>query len=121
MTPGINLVQRYAIAGLGGVGALSLVCFGIGYMEFRNRRLSGPSQVDDGLGIRVVGTLPALSARKLLDPNHPVIAQLTDSIDSGATAFRPVGPAPPRSPTSASRSRPQSSARSATRSPPEPT
>jgi succinoglycan biosynthesis transport protein ExoP len=85
VTPGINLLQRYAIAGLGGAGAFSLVCFGIGYLEFRNRRLSGPSQIDDGLGIRVVGTLPALSARKLLDPNHPVIAQLTDSIDSVRT------------------------------------
>ncbi len=85
VSPGINRIQRYAIAGLGGVGAFGLVCFGVGYMEFRNRRLSGPSQVDDGLGIRVVGTLPALSARKLLDPNHPVIAQLTDSIDSVRT------------------------------------
>ena len=85
VTPGINRMQRYAIAGLGGFGAFGLVCFAIGYMEFRNRRLSGPDQVDDGLGIRVVGTLPALSARKLLDPNHPVIAQLTDSIDSVRT------------------------------------
>jgi succinoglycan biosynthesis transport protein ExoP len=85
VTPGINLVQRYAIAGLGGVSAFSLVCVAIGYMEFRNRRLSGPSQIDDGLRIRVVGTLPSLSARKLLDPNHPLIAQLTDSIDSVRT------------------------------------
>lgn len=85
VTPGINRAERYTIAGVGGVAAFSLVCFGIGYMEFRNRRLSGPSQVDDGLGIRVVGTLPALSSRSQLDPNHPVIAQLTDSIDSVRT------------------------------------
>ena len=38
----------------------ALTCFGIAYMEFRNRRLDGPDQVDEGLGIRVVGTLPAL-------------------------------------------------------------
>jgi capsular exopolysaccharide synthesis family protein len=85
VTPGINRAQRYAIAGLGGIGMFSLVCFGIGYLEFRNRRLNGPDQVDEGLGIRVVGTLPALSARKLLDPNHPVVAQLTESIDGVRT------------------------------------
>ena len=54
-------------------------------MEFRNRRLDGPEQVDEGLGIRVVGTLPALSARKMLDPDHPIVAQLTESIDSVRT------------------------------------
>jgi capsular exopolysaccharide synthesis family protein len=62
-----------------------LTCFGIAYLEFRNRRLDGPDQIDEGLGIRVVGTLPGLSARKLLDPDHPVVAQLTESIDSVRT------------------------------------
>ena len=44
-----------------------------------------PSEVDEGLGIRVVGTLPALSSRKALDPNHPIVAQLTESIDGVRT------------------------------------
>lgn len=85
VSPGMNLMQRYAIAGLGGVGGFALTCFGIAYLEFRNRRLNGPEQVDEGLGIRVVGTLPALSARKMLDPNHPIVAQLTESIDGVRT------------------------------------
>lgn len=85
ITPGINKTQRYAIAAIGGMGAFASVCFGIAYLEFRGRRLNGPQQVDEGLGIRVVGTLPALSARKLLDPNHPVVAQLTESIDGVRT------------------------------------
>lgn len=85
ITPGINRGQRYAIAGMGGIGMFSLVCFGIAYLEFCGRRLNGPDQVDEGLGIRVVGTLPALSARKLIDPNHPVVAQLTESIDGVRT------------------------------------
>ena len=84
-TPGMNRVQRYAISGLGGLGGFAITCFGIAYLEFRSRRLNGPEQVDEGLGIRVVGTLPALSARKLLDPNHPVVAQLTESIDGVRT------------------------------------
>jgi polysaccharide biosynthesis transport protein len=85
VTPGINRIQRYAIAGLGGLGGFVVTCFGIAYLEFRNRHLNGPDQVDEGLGIRVVGTLPALSARKLLDPNHPIVAQLTESIDGVRT------------------------------------
>lgn len=85
VSPAINSATRYAITGLGGVMALCLTCFGIAYVEFRNRRLDGPEQVDEGLGIRVVGTLPALSARKMLDPDHPIVAQLTESIDSVRT------------------------------------
>jgi capsular exopolysaccharide synthesis family protein len=57
----------------------------VGYLEFRNRRLNGPSQVDEGLGIRVIGTLPSLSSRKALDPSHPIVAQLTESIDGVRT------------------------------------
>ena len=85
ITQGINTTQRYLIAGFGGVAAFVLTCLGIAYFEFRNRRLNGPGQVDEGLGIRVVGTLPALSSRGLLDPNHPLVAQLTESIDGVRT------------------------------------
>jgi capsular exopolysaccharide synthesis family protein len=82
---GINKAQHYAIAILGGLAAFSLTCLGVGYLEFRNRRLNGPSQVDEGLGIRVIGTLPSLSSRKALDPSHPIVAQLTESIDGVRT------------------------------------
>lgn len=83
--PAISATTRYTIVGLGAAAAFALTCFGIAYLEFRNRRLDGPEQVGEGLGIRVVGTLPGLSARKMLDPDHPVVAQLTESIDSVRT------------------------------------
>ncbi|TWT37355.1 Tyrosine-protein kinase YwqD [Posidoniimonas corsicana] len=83
----INKTERYAISALGGLTCLGLVMFGVSYMEFRNRKLNGPDQVDQGLGIRVVGTLPSLSGRRALDPSHPVVAQLTESIDSVRTAL----------------------------------
>jgi capsular exopolysaccharide synthesis family protein len=82
---GINKTQHYAISTLGGLAAFGLTCLGVGYFEFRNRRLNGPSQVDEGLGIRVVGTLPSLSSRRALDPAHPIVAQLTESIDGVRT------------------------------------
>lgn len=82
-----NKMMRYAISGLGGLGMLGLTCLGIGFMEFQNRRLNGPDQVDEGLGIRVIGTLPGLSGKKALNPKHPVVAQLLESIDSVRTAL----------------------------------
>ncbi len=82
-----NAMVRMAISGAGGLGSLLLTCLGIGYMEFTNRRLNGPDQVDEGLGIRVIGTLPSLSGRKALNPNHPVVAHLNESIDSVRTAL----------------------------------
>lgn len=84
-TKNINTVQHYSIAALGGIAGFALTCLGIAYFEFCSRRLNGPSEVDEGLGIRVVGTLPGLSSRKALDPNHPIVAQLTESIDGVRT------------------------------------
>ena len=65
---GINKAQHYSISALGGLAGFALTCVGIAYLEFRNRRLNGPDQVDEGLGIRVVGTLPSLSSRKRSTP-----------------------------------------------------
>jgi polysaccharide biosynthesis transport protein len=84
-TKNINATEHYVIATLGGLAGFGLTCLGIGYVEFRNRRLNGPDEVDEGLGIRVVGTLPGLSSRKALDPAHPIVAQLTESIDGVRT------------------------------------
>jgi capsular exopolysaccharide synthesis family protein len=84
---GSSKAQQIAISSIGGLGAFALGCFAIGYLEFRNRRLNGPDQVDEGLGIRVIGTLPSLSSRHALDPAHPIVAQLTESIDGVRTVL----------------------------------
>jgi capsular exopolysaccharide synthesis family protein len=84
-TENINAVQHYSISILGGLAGFALTCLAIAYIEFRNRRLNGPADMNEGLGIRVVGTLPSLSSRKALDPYHPIVAQLTDSIDGVRT------------------------------------
>lgn len=82
-----NQFARLALSGLGGLGVFGLTCFGIGFMEFLNRRLNSADQLDEGLGIRVIGTLPSLSGRKALNPKHPIVAQLSESIDSVRTAL----------------------------------
>ncbi|MBN1851412.1 MAG: polysaccharide biosynthesis tyrosine autokinase [Pirellulales bacterium] len=85
--PSINEVERWLIISGGGLLMLGLTCFGVGYMEFRNRRLDGPSQMDEGLGIRVIGTLPALSHRRINRESDPVVATLMESIDSVRTTL----------------------------------
>jgi capsular exopolysaccharide synthesis family protein len=81
----IDALQHYAITGVGSLIGFALACLAVGYIEFTGRRLNAPHEVDEGLGIRVVGTLPGLSSKKALDPNHPVVAQLTESIDGVRT------------------------------------
>lgn len=83
----INTKQRYAITAIGALGTFLLSCFGISYLEFHKRKLNSTEQVDEGLGIRVLGALPAISGRKALNPKTPVMAQLTESIDSVRTAL----------------------------------
>jgi capsular exopolysaccharide synthesis family protein len=61
--PDTNTVERLAIAGVGGSAAFALTCYGIALLEFRKRRLNGPTDVDEGLGIRVLGVLPATTLK----------------------------------------------------------
>lgn len=85
LSGGSSKVQQMAISSVGGVAAFALGCLLVGYVEFRGRRLNGPEEVNEGLGIRVIGTLPSLSSRHALDPLHPIVAQLTESIDGVRT------------------------------------
>jgi capsular exopolysaccharide synthesis family protein len=80
-TPQINKYERWAIAGIGGSAALALTCYGIALMEFRRRRLNGPNDMDEGLGIRVLGVLPATSL-KALGSNNLAATQVAESIDN---------------------------------------
>jgi capsular exopolysaccharide synthesis family protein len=58
---------------------MGLTVFGIAYSEFQARRISTASQVADGLGMKVVGTLPSLAATG----SHAAMLQtiLNESID----------------------------------------
>jgi capsular exopolysaccharide synthesis family protein len=84
-TGGASKAQQVVMSSVGGALAFALGCLVVGYLEFRGRRLNGPEEVNEGLGIRVVGTLPSLTSRYALDPSHPIVAQLTESIDGVRT------------------------------------
>lgn len=80
-TPQINKYERWAISGIGGLAALCLTCYGIALLEFRRRRLNGPEDVDEGLGIRVLGVLPCTSL-KAISGNSLVATQVAEAIDN---------------------------------------
>ncbi|MCH8840682.1 MAG: polysaccharide biosynthesis tyrosine autokinase, partial [Planctomycetes bacterium] len=77
----INEIERYTIAVLGALTAFCSTCYCVALLEFRRRRLNGPADVDEGLGIRVLGVLPSVSSRKAMLPGSLVAAQLSESID----------------------------------------
>ena len=79
--PAVNKIERLAIAGIGGLAAMALTCYGVAIMEFRNRRLNGPADVDEGLGIRVLGVLPSASL-KALTGTSLVATQVAEGIDN---------------------------------------
>jgi capsular exopolysaccharide synthesis family protein len=81
-TEKINVYERFAIAGLGALAAFCGTCYGVGLLEFRRRRLNSPADVDEGLGIRVLGVLPPVASRKSMAPGSITAAQLSESIDN---------------------------------------
>ena len=78
----INTIQRFAIAGVGGIGAFCATCYLIALVEFRRRRLNSATDVDEGLGLRVLGVLPPIASRKAMQSGSPIAVQLSESIDS---------------------------------------
>lgn len=75
----INSFQRYMIAALGGIGAFVATCYLVALVEFRKRRLNAPIDVDEGLGIRVLGSLPPLTRKSA---GGLAAVQLSESIDN---------------------------------------
>lgn len=78
----INEIQRWALAGMGALAAFCATCYGVALIEFRRRRLNGASDVDEGLGLRVLGVLPSVASRKAMAPGSLVAAQVAESIDN---------------------------------------
>jgi capsular exopolysaccharide synthesis family protein len=71
-----------------GLGAFSLILFGVSWWEFRARRISTVDEIVHGLGIKLVGALPALPDRRARalpsrDPFYP--NYLIESVDTTRT------------------------------------
>ena len=79
--------RRCILVSLGGLAGLLLSCLGVAYWDFRYRKLNGPNQIDEGLGIPVIGSLPSLAFRKQDKEADPMLAMLMESIDSVRTTL----------------------------------
>jgi capsular exopolysaccharide synthesis family protein len=55
---------RLKAAGGAGLGAFTLALLGVAWLEFRVRRIRGPQEVAEGLGIKLVGAIPDLPRRQ---------------------------------------------------------
>ena len=83
-----DYTRQIKFAGAGGFSIFFLVLFGVAFLEFRTRKISGQDEVSHGLGLNVVGTLPPLPAsvrRAGTDPAAPQNVlwqnQLNEAID----------------------------------------
>jgi succinoglycan biosynthesis transport protein ExoP len=79
--------QQNKIAGAGGLGIFLMALFGVAFFEFRARRISFPDDVAQGLGLNVVGTIPAMRAIKNPASEQRWRHQLQESVDAIRTVL----------------------------------
>ena len=84
--------RRLVAASSAGGGALGLVLFVISLWEFRRQRVTSVDEVVQGLGIKMIGTVPALPSRRQLQmirtngaPDYNWQSILTESVDTART------------------------------------
>jgi capsular exopolysaccharide synthesis family protein len=84
--------RKLAASAAAGGGALALVLFGIAWFEFRRQRVNSVDEVIQGLGMKLMGTVPALPSRRqlrLMSSNDRGNVRwqnvLTESVDTART------------------------------------
>jgi polysaccharide biosynthesis transport protein len=92
VVPGTEGNRRMKYSAMAGLGLLFLGCSVLTGLEFRNRRILNVKEVASGLGLRVIGTVPAMPKWALGDKGPPTRAQtedwqalLMESVDSTRT------------------------------------
>jgi polysaccharide biosynthesis transport protein len=83
---GNDAMRKYLVVAFTGLAGVGLAIFGVAYAEFQSRRVNRGRDVNEGLGIRVMGDLPRLSGRAAKRPEL-MQAILTESIDSIRTSL----------------------------------
>jgi polysaccharide biosynthesis transport protein len=79
--------RKLMAAGASGAAALTLVLFLIAWWESRRQRVNSVDEVIHGLGMKLMGTVPALPSRRI-SPARPDIRWqniLTESVDTART------------------------------------
>src|SRR5205814_97508 len=85
--------QQTKIGGAGGLAVFLLTLFGVGLYEFRSRKIGLADEVASGLGINVIGTIPAMPARSRKPSardeaaERQWLAELQESVDAIRTVL----------------------------------
>jgi capsular exopolysaccharide synthesis family protein len=82
--------KRLMLMGAAPLAAFALAAFGIGWWEFRARRIHSADEIALGLGVRVVGAVPVSARRQFVTPLAAAAAEdhnLIESIDSIRTTL----------------------------------
>jgi capsular exopolysaccharide synthesis family protein len=87
-----DAIKKYVAVLFSAVLGFSVVVLGIAYFEFQSRKLNDVHQVDEGLGIKVIGELPSVRGRKwrkLKGGKGPSVlkALMAERIDGTRTAL----------------------------------
>ena len=82
-----DVSKQIKLAGAGGFGMFGLMVLIVSFMESRSRRISFSSDINEGLGLNVIGTIPAMpkaSPGSKVRPKQMEMweAQLSESIDT---------------------------------------
>lgn len=87
-----DISRQTKIAGAGGLAVFLVAVFGIGFLEFRTRKLSTADDVASGLGLRVIGTIPAApaQAQKAGAKEEPVVQHWLGNLQESVDAIRTV-------------------------------
>ena len=91
-SPGGTRIRKYMAVTFSGILGFGLVVLGIAYMEFQSRKLNNSQQINDGLGIKVVGELPSVTGRtwrRVKGGKGPAVlkALMAERIDGTRTAL----------------------------------
>ena len=62
-SPSGDAMRKYIAVAFAGILGFGLVVLGVAFLEFQSRKVNAVEQVNDGLGIRVIGELPNVSGR----------------------------------------------------------
>ena len=90
---GNDILRKYITTAFAACLGFSLLVFGVAYVEFQARRLNTKRDVNEGLGLRVLGDLPGFSGRLWRkvrgsqDPHAMLQALLAESIDGIRTSL----------------------------------
>jgi polysaccharide biosynthesis transport protein len=82
---GSSFARKYLMVGFAGVLGFGLAALAISFREFQTRRITSSVQITDGLGMRVVGSLPTVSRSSRQTPGADVQGMLIESIDGVRT------------------------------------